>query len=56
MTDNGWTNLLEHMRKTLAEREEFIQSVISDNVKLQERVKMLEKMFDHITKETLEGR
>jgi hypothetical protein len=35
MIDNEWTRLLEHMRKTLAEREEFIQSVISDNVKLQ---------------------
>jgi hypothetical protein len=33
--ENEWTRLLEHMRKTLAEREEFIQSVISDNVKLQ---------------------
>jgi hypothetical protein len=33
--ENEWTRLLEHMRKTLAEREAFIQSVISDNVKLE---------------------
>jgi hypothetical protein len=49
--ENEWTNLLEHMRKTLAEREEFIQSVISDNVKLEAENKRLLKMFDNITQE-----
>jgi hypothetical protein len=51
MIDNEWTRLLEHMRKTLAEREEFIQSVISDNVKLEAENKRLLKMFDNITQE-----
>jgi hypothetical protein len=51
MIDNEWTRLLEHMRKTLAEREEFIQSVIADNVKLEAENKRLLKMFDNITQE-----
>jgi hypothetical protein len=51
MIDNEWTRLLEHMRKTLAEREAFIQSVIADNVKLEAENKRLLKMFDNITQE-----
>jgi hypothetical protein len=33
--ENEWTKTLDCMRQTLKEREEFIQSVISDNVKLE---------------------
>jgi hypothetical protein len=55
MIDNEWTRLLEHMRKTLAEREEFIQSVISDNVKLQgANDDMLEALKDLIAYEEIE--
>jgi hypothetical protein len=49
MIDNEWTRLLEHMRKTLAEREAFIQSVIADNLRLEAENKRLLKMFDNIT-------
>jgi hypothetical protein len=49
--ENEWTKTLDCMRQTLKEREEFIQSVISDNVKLEAENKRLLKMFDNITQE-----
>jgi hypothetical protein len=53
--ENEWTRLLEHMRKTLAERDAFIQSVIADNVKLQEENNKLADLVTLLTTRKEQG-
>jgi hypothetical protein len=38
MIENEWTKTLDCMRQTLQEREDFISQLVTDNVKLQEKI------------------